>query len=358
MMLSKKTTAILLAVTMICSLCLTVSAYSASNIKYKKIIEALQSTEYIKEEIGLSNINFADFYVGDPIYAYDYIDNAFEESRYYYPLLVDGVLTAFAIEIGEGDELQYQISTNLIPEINYYTSGSGIPIALVFDSRAAYAFSMNGFDMLKEFGEIIETRGTISNKLDINNVSLHLQDWDDYYSLNYSIPAVPYAQVYFSCNVNNVVQIPYRNICWAACIATIVNYKNGRNYTASNIVVQTLGEFKDVTIEVERVPTILKYHHGLPYVLHYQSANGDTILRNIQNDNPIFAMMAAIETGSSTGHAIVVNAIHITNGYVYGKDPQNGTVTLSYSYENGYYYYVSPSSNIKYGWAYTVCVNW
>lgn len=132
----------MLCIVIVCSLVLTTSALSINDMKYQKIVDALHATEYIKNDIGLSDINFSDFAVGDAIYAYDYIDSSYVKTREYFPLFINNRLTAFAIQTGTGDEEQYQITTALVSEINSITNISQTNAALVFDRIVAYLFSI------------------------------------------------------------------------------------------------------------------------------------------------------------------------------------------------------------------------
>lgn len=329
---------------------LTTSALSINDMKYQKIVDALHATEYIKNDIGLSDINFSDFAVGDAIYAYDYIDSGYVKTREYFPLFINNKLTAFAIQTGTGDEEQYQITTALVSEINAITNISQTNAAFVFDRIAAYIYTNDSIDILKKFDEEIENRDII-DCVDYNTISaVHLHNCNKQYDLNYFIVAEPHVQTYYSCNVSYVTQNPYTNLCWAACVAMVANYKKGTSLTAQGVAQTYFGSNSsfNYTCNMNNTTNVLVNTYKVSGYVCREVLSNDAILNNLMNNYPILG--GFINQSNPSFHMIVIYSTNVTNGDTYAMDPMRGRFKLSYSSSTNRYYYVSPTTNSTYIW--------
>ena len=81
---------------------MSINSYSLVETKYdinNKIIDALQTIEFAKDKMGLTNVNFEDIEISEkPINSYVYANNCFEKRYEFFPLFSDDELIAFAIK--------------------------------------------------------------------------------------------------------------------------------------------------------------------------------------------------------------------------------------------------------------------
>ena len=61
------------------------------------LIDSLREIEFQKSVWELSEINFSDLCIGEPVYAYDYINDSLQFSRKLYPITVNDQLVLWAI---------------------------------------------------------------------------------------------------------------------------------------------------------------------------------------------------------------------------------------------------------------------
>lgn len=340
------------------SLCSSVSAVSIKDTTNEKIITALEAAEYIKNELGLKDVDFSKFTLGNPISAYDYTDNEFVKTRNYYPLLIDDVLTAFAIEVGTGSEVFYQISTGLVSEINSYISNSTAPIALVFDSNSSYVLHNNELKLLQEFPTEVLGRSTIATRNIANNSAFQLQNLSTNSNLNYvSNTNNARAPIYYECDIDFVDQGINMYVCWAACIACVVNCVTGTNLTTNDVAYEYYDGERDVfdydTIPHNTVDNVLRDNYNLSYS-HGDIVGGGVMLTNITNNYPMIGCFS--NPNSANWHAAVIYAMNVSNGYTYIMDPADGFYAMQYSTTN-IYQYVN-SANVTYTLQCMSCFYW
>lgn len=332
-----------------------------TDVKKTKIIEALQNTEYIKDDIGLKNVDFTNLSVGAPIYVYDYINGEFVKSREYFPLIYNNELVAFAIELEATDNLHYQITTQFVSKINDSIPNVFTGFTIIFDDIASYLFFNNSLIKLKDKRQTKFYENQLTDVDLVVNANLYLQDLSVVYPLNYS-----YASnnsrilTYYECSINRVSQHPYENLCWAASVACIVNYKNSTNLTAYNVATAYFGTTNfDKPMADNVVANILRTTYGLTYTLRSSLPGGGVMLNNIANNYPIYAGFEYTYNNEKGGHAGVIYAININNGYYYVMDPyESSPVIMTYSSSYGYYYYLDPTMNVNMKFDSAICRYW
>ncbi len=100
-------------------------------------------------------------------------------------------------------------------------------------------------------------------------------------------------------------------ICWAASIATIVNYRLGTNYTAKDICDNEGLEYKGANIDTKQ--QALKTY-GLFYDKMTSQLSWELIVKNINNK---YLIAASTFDGRGNGHSITVYGYKFTNANKY-----------------------------------------
>ena len=158
------------------------------------------------------------------------------------------------------------------------------------------------------------------------------------------------------CAITNFVYQGSYNICWAACVATIVNYKKGYSLTAGNVATKmghnyTADDYAGASLS-ETVSALSRY--GLTY-----GSSGKLSWSNVKSrinaDQPF---IVCIEEGS-------INAGHMLTGYGYSCQYGDSEVDADSRYlqvwdpngaKRSFSYYASSYSLYGYSWTWTYTI--
>lgn len=331
-----------------------VPSFATSAVHESKIIEALQKVEYIKDDMGLSDINFEEISISNPVYTYEYIDNTFIQSRIMYPLKINNKLIAWAITMENDDTSEFQITTALVKEVNLILT-TEMEITFIYDYEHCYLFNGNEFYLIRKNALKVEGRSILeTDKAEAITADLHLANINSSIALNYSAATTPRAPIYYSCSVGFVSQNPPSNLCWAASVACIVNYRKDKNYTATQVAQKHFGETNfNNGVSPSDIPSILLTDY-LMFFFSYKNEvpSGSAILHNIVEDFPIYASFKH----SNGYHAVVIYGINVSGGYLSIMDPEFGFCTASPTTSG--YRYVSGYSGVTLTFARAVCRYW
>ena len=315
--------------------CFVVNAENQTNIK---IIEALRGTESIKDEMGLTDVDYGKIKIASPIYTYECKDTGLIENTKMYPLLNDEELIAWAIEFKNEGNLAYQITTALVAEVTEVISVN-TRFAIIYDKDGCYLYDGANVYLLKEITTQFDNRIAVQvdELTNYNNVQLNAIENGNL--LGYTEPIQPRAQVYYSCNVSTVSQLPYTNLCWAASAACIVNYLNGTSLTAAKVARtyfdRSSGFNQSLTLGYQ--DNVLA-EYGVSYTYKSSIPSDAVILKNIQKGYPIQATFKVTGGGH---HDVVIYGTHITAGYINIMDPEYGKCSTSTTNSSNAYVFVS-----------------
>lgn len=304
------------------------------------LMEILNDVEDQKDFIGLSGVDFAALKIGVPVQTYNYIDNAFEEARKMYPLTYNNELVLWVID----NNGQFQITTALVKEVNS-AIGSNVPFSIVYDRSSSYLYVNDNFVLLGSSALQDITRAVLEPDSIMPGGDLKTTALTENTTLGYKastnsdlVCASAYAKsapIYYECGVSYVSQAPYENLCWAASVASIVNYCKGTSLSAASVAQECYGMSNfDLPIFDFDAPTILS-DYNLEYMYREQVPSNNVIQENLMANYPIYSNFS---TGT-TGHATVIYAINTRGGYIYLMDPEFGFASIgpsSYSYVSGY----------------------
>ena len=328
-----------------------VSAFALEN--YKDLIEA--SLPYYT---CLYSDDLNDYYLEEPFIIYS---NSNSPTIYYYPVslnnqivfLISIVNTSYGLSISGSEEMtdglnsiSYIENNNEYifyengPEINVETNNSD---TIVLEQLPNYENSENQVDdsfldlNFEQKKQKVYEQAKFSETLDIDSVKVSSMTMDEegYYPAFSTLSPTNY-----TCLLYNQKGQGNYPICWAASVATIVNYRKGTNYSATDICDSMNLPYTAQNINVKK-DALSKY--GLNYQIRTRQLTYSEIKTNLSNRLPI---AASTFTGGSNsdGHAVTVygcNMPSVTEYIIIWNSGTNSSQTLYYNPNGSTYSYAN-----------------
>lgn len=314
---------------------------SSSQKNYNDLIASLKKIEPIKNDLGLENIEFSQLEVSSEIHTYNYVDNDFVESYIYQPLLIDGTLVALAIKLTDGTTTNYQITTILVKEILSFVS-TKTDFSIIYDCNGCYIYDGKTFSSIYSNDSPKNQLSSITYPtIPLSTQNIVLNNLDNAVCLNYPPPSRQSRIIIsYSCNVPIILQTPHHNLCWAASIACISNYKYQTALTPEQIGRFVHGDDFDHGLSYNNTLLILN-QYGFSYIRGGSIPSGTTLVNNLQNKYPLLAFFDVV---NGNKHAVVIYYYDCTANLIGIMDPEFGRVTINYSTTHQSYSYVSPAT--------------
>lgn len=337
------------------SFCMNEELHEKPIFKLREIAEyvarSLVDISPIKSDLGFEGIDFSDLSLGSPIVAYEVTPRGtLEATRYYYPIFSNKGLVALATEI---DETHYQLSRALCDII------AGInpeQIALIYDDQACYLFDGKHYKKLCGFLEKCDGRGTLYD-VNLENQIVKIMTLKESVPIKYdSKEEKAVMQNYYSCSITAVPQV-YSKICWAASMATILNYVQNpaTPHTAYSIATSLTGSTSPLIFNQGQLDSFVHSKFWSVYGLQYkrlsaysnQVISDSVMVTNLSNGYPIYGRFDV--DNMSVDHVCTVYGIHIVSGYISIADPEGtqGSNPLP-TYNYACYYSGSPYYSYRY----------
>lgn len=238
--------------------------------------------------------------------------------------------------------MKYQITTNLVAEINDAISDT-TDVALVYDRIGCWLYNGEMLVCLRENSQINEQRASFEDAQNVFSLDqLELANMNVCSSLGYVSANNSRASVLLSCNVPYVHQT-YDKTCWAATITCILRYTGNQTVTEEDVIRQQYGVLRNRGITPDEAQALFR-SYGLAYTHRTAPTSGDTFIRNLQNEYPIYASFYVAGTVNQ-GHACTIYLYHIMSCYMQVMDPEYGGVHVPCPPSGQQYTYVSPYSN-------------
>ncbi len=140
---------------------------------------------------------------------------------------------------------------------------------------------------------------------------------------------------YVECDIEDFVLQGNKNLCWAACVATIVNFKKSLYLTAEDVA-DKMGIAYMQGAGADEIKAALA-SYGLNYSLYYSQLGWSTVKSKINRETP-FVMV--IDADVNLAHAI------LAYGYSYRRDD-------SEMYANGRYITAWDPRDVHVSWKYS-----
>lgn len=155
-----------------------------------------------------------------------------------------------------------------------------------------------------------------------------------------------------NCAISKFITQGNYKICWAACVATIVNFKNGRNLSAENVASALGHNYTSSSYtgaSVSQTVSALSYY-GLSYSNTNAKLSWTRVKSNINANSPFIMGI----TSSAGGHMLTGYGY----GCQYGDDDADASMRYVQVWDpNGYkrtlQYYASSYSLYGYSWRWT-----
>ena len=324
----KKAARSILAVLLCVALLLPISANAVgpvTNKDHEAVVERLQSIEPAKVAFGIGHVDFATAKIGNKIHVYEYTNGGFSEIQTTYPLFSENSMFGLALQTDSGS---FQFIDTLVDEIN---SQDSTHIALVYDYSSCYLYNGSYFILLRKNPYTVDTRDTLpAETSSLNAEDIVLCNLSQSTSLFYSATSIPRTPTDFICYVNWVPQGDY-NICWAATVACIVNYKRGFSLTALDVVEDYYGNYTqedlDNGLDPSLLPNFMDLYYQVSYTFRNQTPTSSVVLENILADNPIYCSFV----NGSDYHAVTIRGINRVSNIIYIMEPNNGSSSAEWS---------------------------
>jgi hypothetical protein len=329
----------LVLIVALCISCLAFRGYAAENEEVESgIVDALSSVEPIKEQFGLSSVDFDQLTTSNHIFAYDYTNTGCVYNAEFIPLKFEGELVGWVIKApGDGGNI-YQFSTAFVEAVNNNLDAL-TEFAIIYDAQSSYLY--NGVDLikLKDTGITVDARAEVTEVLLID-AGVVLNNIDANYDFEY-INNVPNARTssVISCNVSAVLQ-GNASICWAASAACIINYIQGTSYDAISVAKNWYGNTNyNQMLPLDDTDNVLA-RYNIYYSYREQEPSEAVILHNIASGYPVLATF--ITTDAYVGwHDVVIYGVNPIASKLYIMDPTIGFTVATHIEYVGYRYYNS-----------------
>ena len=199
------------------------------------------------------------------------------------------------------------ITTELVSTLNNLVGFDDL-FAIIYDSYGCYICTHDSRIQLAEYD--IDDESVIPSILPEDNKELldeiTYTQLMERYSFTYEIPCDQYAFYYIhSCKVSAVDQLPDENICWAACVACIVNYKKGYDLTAQEVAKKYYGSNNyNEGLNTKYIPDLM-HSYGLNSPKDLIFPTDAKIYNELRLGYPIYARFVADKKGLPN-HACVI----------------------------------------------------
>jgi len=299
------------------------------------VISAMIDILPVKELYGLENVDFSTLEMGNKINVYNYVENAFVFSRAAYPIFGGGELIAVLYEVGAS---QFQLMDGIAEAIRV---ANCTDIAIVYARAGCYVFDGERFILIREARDQDTSKSILPVDIStINTSSVSITNLSGVTELDLaSVPAICSDESY-SLNVPYVSQGNTEYMGWAAAIASVANYKNGTNYSYTDIAIARRGTAIDAFVDTPDVATYLRYYCPT-YYMRNSNVTYANIVSNLQSGHPVIGVFNK-EVGLLQDTVIRGNT---SSGSLYVMDPARGWMTAIYDSTMGYYY-ICPATNI------------
>lgn len=307
---------------------------------------------------NIDSANWERYSLGTPYIIYN-PDVETVEEVYYYPILFDHeiVFILSVIHTTEGWTLS---ATNDIAEelnqIDYAFDPSPVfcemdnhlialyendyKIVQEYESSNDFCLNLQEKEFLEEpyLDQIAEVKENIQNMqpVDIEQIFSFSKNEDikEEYSPSFSENRNSGSDVVKICALYNVQTQGSYGICWAASVATIINYRLGTNYSAKNICDKLGTGYVGADINIKQ--KALK-SYGITYYQSGNQLNWSVLTKNINNKYPI---AASTFNAKGDGHAMTIYGYRFraSNKWIVMVNPANkNTITALYKTSNTTY---------------------
>ncbi len=288
-------------------------------------IELILCAEDYKTDFQLTDDDFIDIKLGEPFCIYK-IGDSEQKGIYYYPLInSENQFILLMTIIDTNHSMQYCLSNEFIDilnQIDYYNidyvfyedeedviAQSCADIFYLYNSETETSSKVDYYDIHRRIISSMKSLEEINIEENSNNTDANVKER---YTRSFSTDIEETGRcvkMFQLCNAQGQFS---KGMCWAASVATMVNYINGSNISAMQVCnLMNIGYDEGGDI-YDKKAALLKF--GLQYHICWTTLNWDKIQRNIDMKMPI-AMSATSTDGM---HAVTLVGYRIVqfNRYI------------------------------------------
>lgn len=304
-----------------------INGYSYNQTDAKENFESLlPAILAAKDQFGISEDDINSLYIGSALSAYEEIGDSIRPiNAEMYPVFsgaqVIGILTK---ETNVNGEIYFTYGIDFAPELDTYISQYGNQVSIIYRGLDVYAASDGKSAVLLKKLSDESLNSIFSDEMSFDNIVYsNIAPTDEV-----NIPASSRAAE------TKTLSIPYVSqrgpTCWAACIASIVNYKKGTDLEAYEVVVACQPNDAAGGASVNQIASYLTNQYGLSSYASNGEIQYDNVYWQINADKP---MIISGYRNGNTG-----DGRHVVAVYGYYKD---------LSSLNESFYYMEPNTGFK-----------
>lgn len=288
------------------------SVYISDKINKFALEHYAEISDYAREYIGENGDTEEKLYIGEPFCVIN-VDEINQQSVVYYPIMDTNKKYKLLMEVVcINNELQCGVSTEMVEclnQIDYYNrdyvfyleddiliAQSDLEKVEFFgDSKEIYYDSLDYFKLYnKSIGVMSNIEQSYVNITDYDNTEIVMEKYQAKFSSQINDTNLKETML----KLNNPKGQGNHNLCWAASVATIVNYVNGKDISA-RAVADIIGR------NYEKGGTIYDKQNALEkYKIKYEIRRGRVlkwaeIIKNIDAKKPVSISARSLDLGHS-----------------------------------------------------------
>ena len=221
---------------------LSASVFATSSLSNKeeaaligKISDQLGTVSSNKEAFGLSGVDFTNLALGNQFSVYRTTASGLEEVEFkQYPVMENGRIVAVStVRYTENGVIETDFGVDFAVQLQAYIDETGnTEFALIYDDSAMYAYCADGsWEIIYLFSVAVNERLPIEEAFGTARRQAICTEAVSVKTF-LSIPLPSRASAVLSIPALSQSGLP---ICWAASVASMVNYLKGTSYSAINI---------------------------------------------------------------------------------------------------------------------------
>ncbi len=284
----------------------------------KSIKGIINAANVYMENIISDDKNFSDLTIGQPYYIYD-CGAVRHNQIFYYPLVdTNGNNVLIATIMNTEDGWEYSVSSEMATELNNINYNEK---DYIFFRQGGMIVAQNESEKLFLTDEYCSTCDMLKNDYDTNyeiiiegiekaEVIIKTVLGDDIQGERSLTKNSTYTATTVSCNLVGMAGQGDQNLCWAASVATVVNYIK-EHKGISIITAKNVADLMNISYyaggDTNAKLTALNRYGVKNYSFHSTMLGWDCIKRNIDNKYPILIDGKAVGTNAIIyNHAVTI----------------------------------------------------
>lgn len=289
--------------------------FEHANSCYLEMFQIL--CDYDEETSSL--IEEKTIYLGEPFVIYDF-EKSLQTAIYYFPIIANENVVSVLSVIDTSEGWTSSMDQELVDFLNQnnYINEKGDSYLYIENNqlnieKVKKSFSVKAKETLNKNNQNIEThfiKADIKTSISKNDPENDVDSYSRSFSTNTSTSKI--------CSLYNKKTQGAYGMCWAASLATILNYLDGTNIEPIAICDYCNKGYNEGA-SISFVKSKMSHYTSLYYTqLAYLTISNEDVKLNIQAKDPIYISSVDVNN-SSSGHAVVIygyQTINYINDYI------------------------------------------